>query len=86
MLFSSSNRSTKDSVEEMNIQNNIFGMNGDIEQNGLKIKTEDISDDIEMESPPLEGRNGHTNGYQNGTSHEELVEDMGKDSLVIVCW
>ncbi|XP_046687639.1 LOW QUALITY PROTEIN: ran-binding protein 9-like [Homalodisca vitripennis] len=79
---SSSNNRVKDSVEEMNLQNSIVGLNGntDFDQNGLKIKTEeDTNDDVEMETPPPEERNGHTNGYQNGTSHEEPVEDMDVD-------
>lgn len=78
-------------MEEMNVQNSIIGMNGntDIEQNGLKIKPEeDINDDVEMETPPPpEERNGHTNGYQNGTSHQDPVEDMGKVfiSVILFC-
>lgn len=65
----------------MNLQNSSVGVNGssEVEQNGVKIKTEDDnSEDVEMETPPPEERNGHTNGYQNGNSHAELVEDMGE--------
>lgn len=65
----------------MNLQNSLVGVNGnsEIEKNGIKIKSEDDnSEDVEMETPPPEERNGHSNGYQNGTSHEEPVEDMGK--------
>jgi len=86
---SSSNR-VKDSVEEMNIQNIMVGVNGTSEgseQNGLKIKMEDSSsDDVEMETPPPPAeRNGHTNGYQNGTSMEEAVEDMEVDPPRQLC-
>lgn len=65
----------------MNLQNSLVGVNGssDAEQNGIKIKAEeDNSEDVEMETPPPEERNGHTNGYQNGNSHAEPVEDMGE--------
>lgn len=78
---------SNDSVQEMNIQNTNTGVNGNSEQNGLKIKTD--SDDIrdeDMETQSVDDKNGHTNGYQNGSNHDDYIEDMGEFRKVAQCF
>lgn len=78
---STRNNKSSDNVEEMNLSNANVSVNGSNEYDQVprKIKTDsESSGDIEMESQNSEDKTSQTNGYHNGTTHEE-IEDMDVD-------